>query len=565
MAGECDEAALQESYVNENLNINGARLKVYKLLGVHEQGSTTPLVGNDLSSSTTAVLPWTSTVAGNGNVGLSFYGIDFGINLLVPTTQSEYGPDQSELKSVGSIEFTQDTVSYARQVRVDIADGRDFSINSPNGDFFNIVPGSNPRAGTVMLAGLDATHMTVIFYPKDGTAAESLGIAEVGVRFGSPRAEFTLNSIPGSSIGSFLVEYTWKRVAVITTGPGPNIVKLPSVLKAAAVRIVPVLWMGAGNWTITAFSVLNQTPTDINNIQDLFFNENRDRDYECCNPVVIKAQYAISDSITDLSKFGLNMLDQYSFVTSFASMVSSLGRPLVTGDIIEVTPELQYDHNLRPIKKFVEVIDTGWAAEGFTSSWKPTLFRFTAQQAMPSQETRDIFGTMDTAKFVDADTILGNIGIPKQIDTTPLTQTEEIIKNARIAVPEIGSDDQRSIQGMPLPVTMPAVNLKGQPEAAHVTSGKQSKMLEDGLPPNGEPFTEGYALPDVNTSFDGAYFRLYYPVDVKIAPRLYRFSLVKGRWIFMEQDKRTEYSALKPAVQKILKSSTKIDIRKKTI
>jgi hypothetical protein len=164
----------------------------------------------------------------------------------------------------------------------------------------------------------------------------------------------------------------------------------------------------AGSWEVLNFDVVDSAPTDHNNIQDLFYNENRDRDY-AKTPLTLKAQYNIADSITDLSKFGINILDQYSFVCSFAVMVSLLGRPLVVGDIIEVVPELQYDQNLKPVRKFLEVTDVGWASVGFSSAWVPTLYRFSAQQAMPSQETRDIFGTMDTQKFLTPDDFFSNM------------------------------------------------------------------------------------------------------------------------------------------------------------
>ncbi|MDV7390015.1 hypothetical protein RZS08_01625, partial [Arthrospira platensis SPKY1] len=112
------------------------------------------------------------------------------------------------------------------------------------------------------------------------------------------------------------------------------------------------------------------------------FNENRDRDYAKV-PLLLKVQYNPTDSVSDLAKFGINILDQYTFTTSFNTMVQTLGRPIVVGDIIEVIPEMQYDHNLRPIRKFLEVTDAGWASEGFGPHWRPMVYRFQAQQALP--------------------------------------------------------------------------------------------------------------------------------------------------------------------------------------
>jgi hypothetical protein len=243
-------------------------------------------------------------------------------------------------------------------------------------------------------------------------------------------------------------------------------------------------------------------------------------------------------------------------------MIQALGRPVVVGDIIEVIPELQYDQNLKPIRKFLEVTDTGWAAEGFSTSWRPTVYRFSASQAMPSQETRDIFGTIDTQKYLLADSIL-NGGVGEQIDVTPLTTMEEIIKEAADAVPETGSGDQRETRGTKAPIVTAPRNPKGQPAASPVLKGKQNNYIEDGLPPDDQPYGEGYALPDAAHSTDGQYFRLYYQESTNIAPRLYRFSSVKNRWIFLEQDKRADYSSHKPSVRTILQSSTQQSLGKK--
>jgi len=111
------------------------------------------------------------------------------------------------------------------------------------------------------------------------------------------------------------------------------VLNLQSQLLVRAVRVVPTLYTATGPWQVFELDVLDSPPTNINNLQDLFFNENRDRDYEKV-PILLKCQYIPTDSLTDLSKFGLSVLDQYNFTTSFATMVERLGRPLVVVDII---------------------------------------------------------------------------------------------------------------------------------------------------------------------------------------------------------------------------------------
>jgi hypothetical protein len=334
-------------------------------------------------------------------------------------------------------------------------------------------------------------------------------------------------------------------------------------LKVKALRVVPTLFTGSGNWEVSAIDFLGSPVPNINVIQDLFFNENRDRDYQT-SPVLLKCAYTPADSVSDLSRFGLNILDQYVFTCSYATMVSLLGRPIVVGDLIEVIPEMQWDQNLKPVRKFLEVSDCGWAATGFSPAYTPMVYRFTAQQALPSQETRDIFGTLDTQKYMVADPILEN-GIGAQLDVTPLTITEEISKMAANEVPETGSDDNRSIELVTTKQAGNPRNLNGQPPAASnpPPNSTANLYIEDGLPPNGLPYQEGYALPPVPGPVDGTYFRLYYPSETSISPRLFRYSEIKMAWLYQETDRRGEYTSAKPSVQKILTSSTSVPLDRK--
>jgi len=571
-----NEASLQESYAAENLNINGAPLNIYKLLGVHEQGDGSTLnngklfasiaePGYPLSNLNNGV--WHSIQVGSAVVGNAFIGVDFGINQI--NNQPSNAPVKPKLQKVGAVVIKQGNTAfnYAKQVKVEIADGKTQVQSSifngtGSGTILNLSVGPNAVAGVATIMATSPTTFDVVWRPVVGSLV-NLGTITVGAKFESTILNFKIvGSFNAGDSFSVVVTYDWKRVGVfnLTQTSNATTLNLQSALSAKAARVVPTMFTGTDHWEVLQFDVLDSPPTDINNVQDLFFQENRDRDY-AKTPLPIKAQYSINDSISDLSKFGLNILDQYSFTVSFAVMVGLLGRPIVTGDIIEVIPELQYDHNLRPVKKFLEVTDTGWASAGYTTGWKPTLYRFQAQEAIPSQETRDIFGTFDTQKYLTADSILAD-GVG-HIDTSVLTVTEETIKDASAAVPERGSDDGLSVEMIIQQPPQPNVNVKGQPAPV---SGKQKPniYIEDGLPKNGEPYGEGYSLPDPTTSKDGEYFRLYYPDDTKIAPRLHRFSAVKNRWIFVEQDRRVEYTSAKPSLHNILNSSTKQSIGKKS-
>ena len=574
---------LQESYIAESLQTSGAPINIYKLLGVHEQGggsvlsagtivASQPAPGYPISNINSAG-SWRSIETGSNTQNNAYVGLDFGVKRL-SSGQLEYNPPQTKWISIAAIQLTQSNLpdNFARQVKVEIADGSVFvkSVNfggAGNGTINVSKLGDHATQSTVRIICLSATEFSVICLVP-GQPIQSLGVATVGQPFLSPTIGFTISPgmIPFLAGDMFTVsiEYDWKRVGIfnLIQSPSAQVLNLQASIRARAVRVTPVMFTGTGAWEVSALDVLDSAPTDVNNIQDLFFNENRDRDYSTA-PILLKAQYNPADSASDLSRFGLSILDQYSFSFSFAVMVQALGRPIVVGDILEVIPEMQYDHNLKPIRKFLEVTDTGWAAEGFSTQWKPTILRVTAQQALPSQETRDIFGTLDTQQFLVADRILGD-DVAEQLDTIPLKQTEEIIKAADDAVPEVGdkaAQEYTKVISSPLP----PVNPKGQPEAIKqqpAPLGKQNIYVEDGLPKNGEAYGEGYKLPDVNTSTDGEYFRLYYPSTTKIAPRLYRFSAVKNRWIFLEQDRRADAASHKPSAQQILQSNTRISLGK---
>ncbi len=583
---ECaiNEQITQENYIAETLNISGAPINVYKLLGAHEQGVGSLLPKGRIVSSTSFpgfpntginTASWRSFEAGaDVSAGGVYVGVDFGVKL-TSNNLSEYEPPAPNWQDAGSVSFTQSNTPdfWARQVRVDIADGAvllesiDFT-GAGTGTFDVSSFGSHITPCIITAIALTNTTFNCFATLPDNTVI-GLGTATVGTPINSVFLNFTITAgaSPFFAGDMFTVEigYGWKRVAVfnVVQSPSAQVLNLQQKYKVKAIRVVPTLFTGTQNWEVLGLDVLDTVPTDINNIQDVFFSENRDRDYAAA-PLTIKANYSPSDSVTDLSKFGLSILDGYTFSVSFATMVNLLGRPIVIGDILEVTPELQYDQNLRPVRKFLEVTDAGWGASGFGTGFKPLVYRFNAQPAIASQETRDIFGTLDTQKYLLPDQMLID-GAGEQLNTQPLTISEEITKNALDEVPEIGSDDIRAVAGVVARVPWTPANAKGQPAAVESPNpnGRPNVYIESAIPPGNEPYGEGFKLPDPATTSDGEYFRLYYPPETKIPARLYRFSSIKNRWIFLERDRRGQNNSFKPSVQAILQSNTKRDLSQK--
>jgi hypothetical protein len=137
-----------------------------------------------------------------------------------------------------------------------------------------------------------------------------------------------------------------------------------------------------------ADDVLNETK-----IQDLLFLENRDRVYD---PDVyeLRGVYNVGDQDFDLTQFGLFLSADTIFVSFHINdMVERMGRKLMAGDVIElphVRDDLLLDQSKPAINKFYVVQDASRAAEGFSQTWYPHIWRIKASPMTDAQEYRDI-------------------------------------------------------------------------------------------------------------------------------------------------------------------------------
>lgn len=299
-------------------------------------------------------------------------------------------------------------------------------------------------------------------------------------------------------------------------------------------RIRPVQFNGGPDdyWAVKALQLIDYEETAINNIQDRIFLENRDRQYDT-NAKRMKAAYIPIDVVANQSKFAFNPFsDQYSLEVSFKSTLANLGRPFVIGDIIELTPETQYTTTLRPVKKYVEVIDVAWSTNGYTPNWVPTMQRLLCRPALASQETQDIFGKL-TGKTDENNVFdLDDGSAAKYQDDSTITQTIEA--KANTAVPQDGTDY----------ANVPELSQELKDYAKKYPGMDFSKFARnrnvygiDAMPPNGLPYTEGETFP--SSPSDGDYHRLTYDsVRKGIPPRLYRYSVKKAQWVYLETDHR---------------------------
>jgi len=288
------------------------------------------------------------------------------------------------------------------------------------------------------------------------------------------------------------------------------------------------------------------------NIQDLFFLENRDRKYDT-DVYPMRGIYTVQDTSFDLSQFGMFLQTGTLFMTFHINdMVSTLGRKMMNGDVLELQHLLDYyplDDTLPvALKRFYVVSDCQNAAEGFSQTWWPHLWRVKLNPLTDSQEYKDI---LDNIK-VDApdwDPTNGNVSLGSVQSTIETYQNvnNAIIKEAEKEVPLSGYD----ISHLYIKSTTPDGKYPGDPVGVtadgNVTADSDSVSTDyailspqavpegyltgTGLGPNGMPVTVGIAFPDSPAVGDYALRTDYLP------NRLFRYD--GRRWVKIEDNVRT--------------------------
>ena len=327
-------------------------------------------------------------------------------------------------------------------------------------------------------------------------------------------------------------------------------------------RLRPVAFNGGENdyWVVKALELSEYESTRITNIEDKIWLENRDRDY-AEEAIQVKGYYDLLDTQTDLSRFGIELpSENFYILANFSAMVRALGRPLVIGDIMEIPSEKQYNTAMEPKLKYVEVVDIGWSTEGYAPGWKPLLIRIIAQQMIASQETQDIFGGLTDEPD---ETGLVNIDDGQHPFFQDYSDISKTIENeAADRLNQRGAEGSDAIRWFSDEEREQAFedgveNL--QKIGLHAYTGTYGDLpgslyVEDAMPPNNAPYSEGDLYP--TNPNDGDYHRLTYStLSTDIPARLYRFSVVKGRWVFLEHDRRAAFENTKPILQEYLKAA----------
>jgi hypothetical protein len=285
------------------------------------------------------------------------------------------------------------------------------------------------------------------------------------------------------------------------------------------------------------------------NIQDLLWQENRDRKYDH-DVYKMRGIYQRADQDFDLSQFGLFLQTGTIFmVFHLRDMVDIIGRKLMAGDVLELQHLKEYDaldgDLPAALKRYYVVSDCSFASEGFSPTWWPHLWRCKLNPLVDSQEYKDII-----------DNIAAGPGTNRPISDILSTYdkylniNQAIIQQAEIDVPKSGYDtssiytlgtnpDRTEAVADPITadyssnVGITADNVSNTADQGVVSplSKVQGYLTGDGRAPNGLVTGAGISFP-VNPGLGEYFLRLDY-----LPNRLFRYD--GGFWRKVEDSVRT--------------------------
>jgi len=283
----------------------------------------------------------------------------------------------------------------------------------------------------------------------------------------------------------------------------------------------------------------------VKNIQDMLFLENRDRKYDT-SIYEMRGIYNVQDVDFDLSQFGLFLQNDTLFMTvHINSSVKTLGRKLMNGDVIELPhlkDEYALDDNTMALKRFYVVDDINRAAEGFSPTWYPHLYRLKLKSIVDSQEFKEV---LDLPAEEGSDTtlrdLLSTYEQEMQINNAVVAQAEADASKSGYDISHyytLASNPDGSVALQTADETdFDASNISiSADEIADRPSrdGYQGYLLGTGEAPNGAAFGQGISFP--TTRIKGDYF-----LRTDMLPkRLFKYD--GTRWLKVQDDVRVTLS-----------------------
>ena len=312
-------------------------------------------------------------------------------------------------------------------------------------------------------------------------------------------------------------------------------------------------------------------------IQDLLFLENRDRKYDP-DVYVLRGVYNVQDTDFNLSQFGLFLQNDTIFISFHINdTVEKLGRKLLAGDVIEL-PHLKDEFALNDLnyalKRFYVIEEISRAAEGFSVTWYPHLYRAKCKPLVDSQEFKDILDQVQTDANGDPDPNGSTLRDIMSTYEKEMQITQAVLDQAESDAPKSGYDTtkfytvQKDADGLAALIAVDndivseytvdsqvqATDADGNllfdenndPIMAGVTASTVYESPEynaypgyiigDGVPGNGAPFTAGISFPVAPTLGQFCLRKDYLP------HRLFRYN--GTRWVKVEDIERMTMSNL---------------------
>jgi hypothetical protein len=301
------------------------------------------------------------------------------------------------------------------------------------------------------------------------------------------------------------------------------------------------------------------------NIQDLLFLENRDRKYSE-DIYRIRGHYQVQDIDFNLSQFGLFLDNDMVYMTvHINNFVSTVGRKPLAGDVFEflhLKDEYALNEFDTAMPRYFVIEDVGRAAEGFSATWWPHLYRLKLKKISDSQQYADILNrpadqdanfvgdfeltatylpgqivryegilytvTSETTGNLPTDTNYFSVYSANTIESIISTNAKNlqindaILSQAEANTPKSGYEtqqfytlavDQTTGNTLLTTVDNTEVNVSQEnsnsPDASSIhprpqRSGYTGYLLGDGIPDNGVEFGHGIAFP--TTAQDGDFF-----------------------------------------------------------
>jgi hypothetical protein len=284
------------------------------------------------------------------------------------------------------------------------------------------------------------------------------------------------------------------------------------------------------------------------NIQDLLFLENRDRTYDS-SIYRIRGVYNVQDIDFNLSQFGIFIDNDTVYMTVHINdYIRTIGRKPLSGDVVEV-PHLKDEFALNTfdvaLPRYFVISDVGRAAEGFSPTWYPHLYRLKLTKINNQQQYKDIFDQeIDENGNTLAD-VLSTINRDLEIN-------DRLLMQAEADAPKSGYETQHFYtlavddEGNAALETADATDIDASNDTAFASAfnatpkrpGYTGYLLGDGVAENGAPFGHGINFP--NNPIQGDYF-----LRTDFLPnRLFRYD--GQRWVKREDSVRTNLTNYDP-------------------